>query len=95
MGWYESEPIHGNVSGGFGLMFARHINTEDYESGDRVDVGYSVTLPHQCDQWSIAGDEYDPVSLEVVKARLSVFAADVQATLAAVNAYRPGEVTDG
>ena len=89
MGWNPSTPIHGKADVGFGLMFAFH---RDGTADDSPVAGYSVTLPHQCDQWSIAGDEFDPVSLELVKARLQVFAADVQATLAAVQAYEPGEV---
>ncbi len=78
--------IYGDEEAGFGLVI-------DYYHDSAGELkGYSATFPHQCDRWSIAGDEYDPVELALVKARLMVFAADVQAALAAVNAYVPGEV---
>lgn len=32
--------------------------TYDYVDGKRIETGYEVSLPHQCDEWKIIGWDY-------------------------------------
>lgn len=44
--------------------------------------GWSVTLPHQCDEWSIAGEKYEhPPSHEEAVADLTAFIEQAQEAL--------------
>jgi hypothetical protein len=49
--------------------------------------GWSVALPHQCDAWDIAGEDYGPraTKQEAIE-RLTAFVDEAQAALAALKA---------
>jgi hypothetical protein len=52
----------------------------------REQSGWRVSLPHQCDSWDIAGDEYSSVDTAEAVTELERFLADGQAALAALKA---------
>jgi hypothetical protein len=47
-----------------------------------------VELPHQCDAWTIAGDNYDSVPHAEAVAELEKFIAEAQSALAALREGR-------
>lgn len=50
--------------------------------------GWQVFLPHKCDAWDIAGDDYEGVPHAEAVARLERFIAEAQVALAALRAER-------
>lgn len=62
-----------------------------------IGPGWWVSLPHHCEEWDIAGDEYDGVPHEEAVALLERFIAEAQVALAALRAEREidGETDHG
>ena len=50
--------------------------------------GWRVFLPHQCDEWDIAGDRYEYVSHAEAVAELRSFVAEANDALTALYAER-------
>lgn len=71
----------------FGFTVKR---TEAHAFGsEHFAAGWSVSLPHQCDSWDIAGDDgYVGVPQEEAVAELESFIAEAQTALAALREHR-------
>ena len=54
--------------------------------GEAPVSGWWVALPHQCDQWDIAGEEYGPVTREEAIDRLTSFLMEGRRALDALRA---------
>jgi hypothetical protein len=76
----------------FGFVVIRvqekNPNTNEYEKGDM----WRVCLPHQCDSWMIAGEQWDGVSHDEAVQQLKGFIAEAEAALKALeNKQEQGE----
>lgn len=64
-----------------------------YHSADPWDEeskpGWSVSLPHQCDAWDVAGSEYEPMPGVEAVAELERFIVEAQEALIALRAGKP------
>lgn len=59
----------------------------------RTAEGWSVSLPHQCDRWDIAGEEYEGVPHARAVAELEQFIAEAQDALVHLKAEQQVEFT--
>jgi hypothetical protein len=68
----------------FGFRVRHPRDWEDSITSDN----WIVELPHQCDAWTIAGDEYDGGTHAEAVAELERFIAEAQAALVALREER-------
>jgi hypothetical protein len=69
-------------------MASNEFRVEKTEDG-----GWRVSLPHQCDRWDIAGDEFRGVPLEDARDELRKFILDATDALQALSQMK--EFEDG
>lgn len=74
------------MSGEFKFAIERHDRYAVEIARGATEKGWSVHLPHQCDRWDIAGDEYNGVAHDEAVARMELFVAEATAVLARLKA---------
>lgn len=78
----------------FGFTVQRKPIRDDSQPSRKIGSGWWVHLPHSCDEWDIAGDEYEGVPREEAVTLLERFIAEAQVALAALRGERE-EPIDG